>query len=169
MNIDIKELLDDDAFDPEKLFNEEEYSTLIINREGFDKKQNSTADLLEALLDKEISRPESEAIFLKLKEMNAQALLVNAISSAQRTNEKAILTAACWESGLDFTNDILFFVELACSEDFRLAMEALTVVEQCEGPVESQVISRAMSIAGKATGNAELITDLKEIIRSKAA
>ena len=168
MNIDIKELLDDDAFDPEKLFNEEEYSTLIINREGFDKKQNTTADLLEALLDKDISRPESEAIFLKLKEMNAQALLVNAIRSAQRTNEKAILAAACWESGLDFTKDILFFVELACSEDFRLAMEALTVVEQCDGPVDAAVISRAMSIAGKATGNAELITDLKEIIRSKA-
>lgn len=33
----IEELLDDDALDPKKLFNEEEYSTLIIGREGFNK------------------------------------------------------------------------------------------------------------------------------------
>ena len=51
--MDIKELLDEDAFDPEKLFNEKEYSTLIIKRDGFSKKENSSADLIEGLLDKE--------------------------------------------------------------------------------------------------------------------
>jgi hypothetical protein len=63
----IKELLDEDAFDPKKLFDEEEYSTLIIAREGFSKKDNTAADLLEGLLEKGITRQESEAIFLKLK------------------------------------------------------------------------------------------------------
>ena len=52
----IKELLDEDAFDPKKLFNEEEYSTLIIAREGFSKKENNAADLIESLLEKEITR-----------------------------------------------------------------------------------------------------------------
>ena len=66
----IKELLDEDAFDPKKLFDEEEYSTLIIAREGFSKKDNTAADLLEGLLEKGITRQESEAIFLKLKESN---------------------------------------------------------------------------------------------------
>ena len=64
----IKELLDEDAFDPKKLFDEEEYSTLIIAREGFSKKDNTAADLLEGLLEKGITRQEREAIFLKLKE-----------------------------------------------------------------------------------------------------
>lgn len=122
---------------------------------------------MEALLDKEITRPESEAVFLKLKDTNSQALLINSIKNAQRTYEKAILATACWESGLDFTKDILFFVQLACSEDFRLSMEALTVVEQCEGTIDGHTLARAMTIAEQATGNAELINDLKEIIRSK--
>src|SRR4051812_45692353 len=112
MNDDIvKELLDDDAFDPKKLFNEEEYSTLIIKRDGFNKKENNAADLLEGLLEKEITRQESEAIFLKLKENNSVDLMVDAIKKAQRTEEKTILTAACWETGLDFSDHFLFFTE----------------------------------------------------------
>ena len=94
----IKELLDEDAFDPKKLFDEEEYSTLIIAREGFSKKDNTAADLLEGLLEKGITRQESEAIFLKLKENNSVELMVDAIKKAQRIEEKTILTAACWES-----------------------------------------------------------------------
>src|SRR6476620_228756 len=103
--MDIKELLDEDAFDPEKLFNEEEYSTLIINREGFSKKENTAADLIEDLLEKGITRAESEEIFKKIKDTNAGDLLVNAIRQAQRTDDKTKLVAACWECGLDFSKD----------------------------------------------------------------
>ena len=87
----IKELLDEDAFDPQKLFDEEEYSTLIIAREGFSKKDNTAADLLEGLLEKGITRQESEAIFLKLKESNSVELMVDAIKKAERIDEKIIL------------------------------------------------------------------------------
>ena len=77
MNTDIvNELLDDDAFDPKKLFNQDEYSTLLIKREGFSKSQNSTADLLEGLLKQNITRSESEIIFSKLKEVNAGKLIL---------------------------------------------------------------------------------------------
>lgn len=168
MNIDIKELLDEEEFDPKKLFNEEEYSTLIINREGFNKKQNTAADLIEGLLDKEITREQSEEIFTKLKDSNAHQLLVNSIKSADRTEEKAILTAACWESGLDFTNDFLFFVELACSDDFKLSLEALTVVENCEGTIDENTLTKALEKAQSAnTKNAVLIDDLISNIKQR--
>ncbi len=168
--MDIKELLDDDAFDPKKLFNEEEYSTLIIKREGFSKKENNTADLLEGLLDKEITRIESEAIFLKLKEMKANAMLVEAIKKADRTHEKALLAAACWESGLDFTNDFLFFTQLACSDDFQLAIEAQTVVENCEGMIDEHTLSKALEIAeASKSKNKELVNDLIENIKQRVA
>jgi hypothetical protein len=166
----IDELLDDEAFDPKKLFDEKNYSTLIIDREGFNKKQNETADLLGALLDPKITRPESEEIFKSLKEANAQQLLVEAIQSVKTAGEKAILIAACWESGLDFTGHYLFFTELAGSEDFRLAMEALTVVENCEGSLDEKTVNEALRIArnGKNT-NASLKEDLITIIKSHQA
>lgn len=166
----VEELLDDDAFDPKKLFNEEEYSTLIIGREGFSKKENSTADLLEALMDKEISRQESESIFSKLKETNSQKVMMEAIQSAQRISEKTILVAACWECGLDFTPYFADFVTLATHEDFQLALEALSVVESCEGLLDGQTISNALKIAESATHpNKELIRDLIDNIKSRIA
>lgn len=166
----IKELLDEDAFDPKKLFDEEEYSTLIIAREGFSKKDNTAADLLEGLLEKGITRQESEAIFLKLKESNSVDLMVNAIKKADRIDEKTILTAACWESCLDFTNHFLFFVELTCHDNFLLSLEALTVVEYCEGTVDEPTLTKAMLIAQNAkSNNKELINDLIENIKSRIA
>lgn len=167
--MDIKELLDEDAFDPEKLFNEEEYSTLIINREGFSKKENASADLIEALLEKDLSREESEALFLKLKTGNADKLLVDAIKKAARVEEKTKLVAACWECGLDFSSHFLLFVELACHDDFQLALEALSVVESSEGVIGEDTLQTAMEIALAAKSkNPQLVSDLIENLKSRS-
>jgi hypothetical protein len=157
--MEIKELLDDENNDPKKYFNEEEYSTLYVNREGFSKKDNETADLIEALLDKGITRPELEEIFSKLKEKKAGNMLIDSIKSADRISEKTKLVAACWESGLDFTNDILFFTELCCSADFALAMEALTVVENIEGLVPEETLVKAIAIAQDCKSNNTSISE----------
>jgi len=166
--MDIKELLDDENPDPEKFFNEEEYSTLIVNREGFNKKDNDIADLVESILDKEISRAELEVIFSKLKEKNAKAILIESIKKAGIVSEKTKLTAACWESGLDFTDDILFFTELACSNDFALAMEALTVVENIEGAIPENTLSKAIELAQNCKStNKDILEDLVNSLKQR--
>ena len=165
-----EELLDEDAFDPEKLFNEEEYSTLIIGREGFSKKENSTADLIEALLEKDISRQESEAVFSKLKETNSQKVMMDALHTAQRTSERTKIAAACWECGLDFTPYFLDFVKLATHDDFQLALEALSVIESSEGVLNEQVLTQALEIAQSAKSkNPDLVNDLIENIKLRIA
>jgi len=167
MSVNIKELLDDEEFDPKKLFNEEEYSTVIINREGFSRKDNTTADLIESLLDKEMSREEKEAVFAKLKDAKARQLLMSAITQATRTDDKVMLTAACWESGLDFTGDYYFFVDLACNDDFQLSLEALTVVENCD-TVDKNTLERSLERAKTGSQkNPELANDLMEDIRRR--
>lgn len=164
----VKELLDEDAFDPKKLFNEEEYSTLIIKRDGFNKKENNAADLLEGLLEKEITRAESEEIFLKLKESNSVEIMVDAIKKAQRVEEKTILAAACWESCLDFTNHFLFFAELACNDNLLLSLEGLTVVENCEGTIDESTLTKALEIAQNSKSkNKELVEALIANIKSR--
>ncbi|MDO8999099.1 MAG: hypothetical protein Q7W45_04990 [Bacteroidota bacterium] len=164
----VNELLDEDAFDPKKLFNEEEYSTLIIARDGFSKKENNAADLLEGLLEKGVTRQESEEIFLKLKESNSVELMINAIKKAERIEEKIILTAACWEACLDFTKHFLFFVELSCNDNFLLAMEGLTVVENIEGTIDEITLTKALEIAQNTKSkNKELVSDLIENIKQR--
>jgi hypothetical protein len=166
--MDIKELLDEDAFDPEKLFNEKEYSTLIINRDGFSKKENSTADLIESLLEKEISREESEEIFSKLKATANPAMLVDAIKNSHRIEEKTKLVAAAWECGLDFSAYFLFFVDLACHDDFQLALEALSVVESTEVLPSHDLAVHALEIAKTAKSkNPQLVSDLIHNLNSR--
>lgn len=163
-----EELLDEEAFDPKKLFNEEEYSTLIIGREGLTKKENSTADLLEALLEPGISRQESEAIFSKLKEANAQKMLVDAIYAAEKVSEKTLLAAACWECGLDFSEYFLDFVKLSTHDHFQLALEALSVVESSEGLQSEEILTKALEMAQAAdSANPDLLADLIDNIKSR--
>ncbi|MBA3663317.1 MAG: hypothetical protein H0W61_03790 [Bacteroidetes bacterium] len=167
--MNIKELLDDENLDPEKLFDENEYSTLLVNREGFNKKENDIADLIESLLEPEIDRAELEAIFSKLKEKNARGILIESIKKAGKVEEKTKLAAACWETGLDFTNDILFFTELACSNNFALAMEALTVVENIEGVIAEETLSKTIEIAQNCKSpNTSITEDLINNLRQRA-
>ena len=164
----IDELLDESAFDPKKLFNEEEYSTLLIKRDGFTNKQNTAADLIEDLMEPNNTRQENEAIFLKIKETNAGAMLVNALKTVQKPSERAILAAACWECGLDFSGEFLFFAQLTCNHDFKVAFEALTVVENCEGTIDEDSLQKALAMAEKSDSpHRDLIAGLIENIKAR--
>jgi hypothetical protein len=165
-----KDFLEEENSDPKKYFNEKEYNTIIVNRKGFSKKQNEMADLVTELLGKELNREETENIFKQLKEGNAQPLLVEAIRNVKKNEDKARLCAACWESGLDFTSYFLFFAELSCHENFLLAMEALTVVENVPGKITEEELKKALIKARESkNGNKDIIADLEENIRSRMA
>lgn len=164
------ELVNEEAFSQDKLFDDSQFSTLIVNREGFNKRENSTADLIESLLEKGNTRQEDEQIFAKLKEAGAGPMLVNAISAAKRTEEKIKLTAACWESGLDFTPFFLDFVALTMDKDFQLALEALSVVESIEGQLDETTLTKALQITESVhSPNTELVNDLISTIKSRIA
>lgn len=166
----VEELLDEEAFDPKKLFNEEEYSTLIISRDGMSKKDNTTADFIEALLEEKNSRQENEEIYSKLKEAKAQKMLVESIHAANKTQDKTKLIAACWECGLDFSEYFLDFVKLSIHPDFQIALEALSVVESCDSPLNETVLTSALEIAESGTSaHVELLNDLIANIKNRIA
>jgi hypothetical protein len=159
--MEVKELLDDDALDPKKFFNEKEYSTLIINRDGFSKKENDAADLVMSVIDKDRNREESDQLFTALKEAKAGKLLVEAIRNTDSSEKKAKLISACWECGLDFRQDFLFFVELACHQDFQVALEALSVVENIDAKIDHEILAKAVDITRTSKkGQSELIAGL---------
>ncbi|MCE3225860.1 MAG: hypothetical protein K0S32_411 [Bacteroidetes bacterium] len=161
-------LEDDEPIDPKKFFDEKEYSTLIVGRDGFSKKQNDTADLIETLLSKDVTRKEAEEIFSKLKDLNAQAMMVKALEESTSEKNKAKICAACWESGLDFTPYFLLFTEFACGSDFSLAMEALTVVENMEGNINELELTKGLELVQNSKSpNAGILEDLATNIRQR--
>jgi hypothetical protein len=121
---------EEEGIDPKKFFDEKQYSTLIINRDGFSKKENTSADLIEGLLEKGRTRAEHEAVFAELKKLNAGRMLIDAISSAKNSAQRKILISACWESGIDFSDHFMYFAELVLNGDFETSLEALTVIEE---------------------------------------
>ena len=165
--MEIDELFDDDSFDPEKLFDENQYSTLIIDREGFSKKQNSTADLIESLLEPHLTRAESEEIFAELKKANAQQMMVKAIGTTRGDAQKKALTAACWECGLDFSPHFVFFAELVCNSGFEVAMEAFTVIQEMENKPSREEIGAVEEIISKQPEPANaMVPELESYIKS---
>lgn len=168
--MDIKELLDDEGANPKKFFDKKEYNTIFVGRDGFSPSVSRIADMITDLLDRDLKREEQEEIFTKLKAGNAQDLLMEAISNLKKTEDKALICAACWESGLDFSKNLLYFTRLACDPDFSLSMEALTVVENMESKIEEKELAQAMNIALSAQdGNKQIIEDLISALKSKMA
>jgi hypothetical protein len=164
----LDELLDDDAFRHERLFNDKEFNTIVIDRDGFSKKENEAADLVANLTDPGLSRAEKDDIYSRLKELNAQKVLVEGIKSTELLGDQAVLTAACWESGLDFSAYYLFFTALAVSGDFQLSMEAFTVLENCETGPGDTVLKDALQLLEKSPQVHNTIRlDLEELIRSR--
>jgi hypothetical protein len=109
-----------------------------------------------------------EAIFAQLKEMNAVDMLVNTIKETKDFEQQAILTEACWESGLDFKDHYLFFVTLACSDHFNLAHEAITVLEYNETRPGDDVIQSALQILNNAkSSQTVLIEELRSLLTGK--
>lgn len=164
----MKELLDDESFDPKKLFNKEEYNTVIISREGLTEKQSEQADLIESLLEPNLDREKKEQILAELKKVKANAILLNAIESCERPHDQAMLIAACWECGLDFSAHFFNFVQLACNADFSVAMEALTVVESCEEKIEEEILTKSLLfVRNNKSPNGDLIADLLNNIEQR--
>ncbi len=152
--------------DPAKLFDEKEYSTIIIGGEGASKKDSNNADYVTILVSNRSSREEKDEALKLLKENNAQAFMLSAITKTKNPEQKALLIAACWETGLDFSKDYLFFIDLICHENFVVSFEAFTVIQEMEAEIDRDTLTKALDALNKCTtGNEITLNDAKELIQ----
>ena len=107
--------------------------------------------------------------FLKT-EPKAVDLLMTAISEAGPVDKKKLLTA-CWEADLDCTPYIDMFAKIVMNDDFPIAMEALTSIENMHGLISvaqaESLLNRIMEIypAQADTPKGHLLGDLIELLR----
>lgn len=162
----VDELLDEQSLDPKKLFDANEFSTVLVNREGFTNKENSVADLMLEIIERSKQMVDTFDAFVKLKALKASSEMIQVIKQSGETENLARLVAICWESGVDFSQHITFFSALVCHPDYAVAIEALTVIEQCEGPFNSNDLQAALKLISHAkTSNTGLVNDLIDIIK----
>ncbi len=165
----MKELLNEEEFNPEKLFDKENYNTLTIAiNDGAAQYKEQDVDLIISLFDENLSREERDEKLFQVKKHNLQNLLIKAITEADNNEDKAKLLSICWECALDFKENFLFFIEEACNPDYMTAFEALTVATNIEEVNNEEVLTKAiLIIENSKTIHPQIAEDLKTNILSR--
>ena len=136
-----------DSFEEEnqKYFDEKQYRTIIVGKDGL-KSNDDIAEAIEAISEDKIGAEERDELLQHLKASQPKSALLKAINEANSNEKRARLIAACWEMDVDCRDEFLFFVEYACSDDFNVALEALTVVESIENAIGKERLDEAHKI-----------------------
>ena len=80
-----------------------------------------------------------------LRNAKAQQFLVDLLAMKKYQKYRKELIMACWESGLDFSAHLIFFVDLVVNCEYPEAMEAITVIDEMHNLQDIQSVSLAIS------------------------
>lgn len=163
----MKELMEDGALDPEKLFDEKKFNTIIVGKEGNVKQSADIEDAMLVLLSDQTTRDDKDNALRLLKDKKAAAALVTAIQNAEEPADKAKLIAACWETGLDFSAHYAFFAGLIASGDYAAGLEAYTVLETSESDPSKDILNKALEILQSAKDQNGLVKDAIALTQQK--
>ncbi|MCK4919490.1 MAG: hypothetical protein KAS71_00500 [Bacteroidales bacterium] len=70
------------------------------------------------------------SFFRDLKLQDSVPAFVQVLKESKELPEFSSLVSAAWENGLDYSEHLEFFINLILDEDFIIAMESFTVVEE---------------------------------------
>lgn len=150
--------------DPKKLFDEKEYSTIIIGSEGMSKLDTTNADDITTLISARSTREEKDEALINLKKNKAQDFIMQAIFKTKKLDHKALIVSACWETGLDFSNYYLDFIDLINHSDFVVSLEAFTVIQEMETPIDTETLKKSLEkLSANKTPN-QSVLDAIELI-----
>lgn len=65
-----------------------------------------------------------------LKDKSSARIISSAIRENRHRGNLSRIVAACWQNGLDYSADIDLFIDLVIEEDYEVALEAFTVVQE---------------------------------------
>jgi ABC-type Fe3+-citrate transport system substrate-binding protein len=136
--------------DFKKYFDSKNYITKIIGVEEEKEEQGKlikTEDKISKiinLLTDPANKSFKEATLLNLKKEKGGDLLLLAIASPKADKNRHQLVAACWESEINFSKYLPFFILLALDTDYLVSLEAMTVISTMEGPFEKDTLNNAI-------------------------
>ena len=156
-----------------KFFDPKQYNTMLVNKDGqMEFKEDKITNLIALLTDpegKELKRDVLNA--LRENQKTSIPMLLEAIKSDKSLEHRHIVIAACWEAELNFSNYLSFFTQLALTEDYLPAVEAMTVVENMAGPFNKKEVHESIEMIQSFldknnTEKAPLLKELLVILQS---
>jgi len=109
-----------------------------------------------------------------LKDPKVLPVLINEIQNPENKEYQRILVSACWESSINCSAYLPFFIDLAIISDYLICLECLTVIENMEGPFELKELNEAIEKVKNAAdedeeGKFELLNSIWEVLVDKRA
>ena len=133
--------------DLKKYFDSKEYATTIVgasNEVTMPLENEDKISSLISLLTDPSNKDIKEEALITLKKEKGGDLLLKAIASPKSKNNRHILVAACWESEINFSKFLPFFILLALDNNYLISLEAITTIENMEGPFDEKQLKDAI-------------------------
>jgi hypothetical protein len=134
--------------DLKKYFDTNQYITTIVGEQDT---VTMTAPVTEdkittliSLLTDPSNKDVKEETLITLKKENAGEVLLQAIASPKSIASRHLLVAACWESEINFSKYLPFFILLALDKNYLISLEAITTIENMEGPFIEKDVKEAI-------------------------
>jgi hypothetical protein len=74
-----------------------------------------------------------------LKQKSVRIEIIRALKNQKYEKIHQVLLASCWQSGLDYSEYLDFFVDIFISGSFEIAFEAYTVIESMEAELDQNI------------------------------
>ncbi len=108
-----------------------------------------------------------------LKAEGAASYLVSGLKNQRYRPIRQQITAACWQSGMDFSHELLLFTKMLVRDDYATALEAFTVIEnnvEDSDPAEIGKIRDMINGALPETPDSKkkLLKEMLNVLRQKA-
>lgn len=169
--------------DLKKYFDPEKYITKIVSATDTEEEEIAVEDApvkggkvanLISLLTDPANKEFKEKTLLTLKKDKGEELLLLAIATAEAKEKRHLLVAAAWESEINFSKYLPFFIILALDPDYLVSLEAITVISTMEGPFNKDHVTEGIKKVKAAKQNisnervvllTDLIVTLEDFIR----
>lgn len=108
-------------------------------------------------------------LFIDLKHENSVDQLIKELKNEADLDILVRLVASCWQNGLNYSEHLPYFVQLIIDQEFQIAFEAFTVVENMYGKINYDIEATLLEKIEKSIPLAEerkqyLLKGLLEII-----
>lgn len=98
-------------------------------------------ELLNSNPEKEIE-DEIKNLLATIKDKETIASFIQAIEDKKYQPILKSLLMACWQNGLDFSNYLPVFVDIVINENWEIAFEAFTIIDNLEFLPEQEIIDK---------------------------
>lgn len=113
-----------------------------------------------------------KSIFIDLKDPRAAAIMTEIIDSPDFTSDKAFFVSTCWQSKVDYSEYLGFFVDIVIGDEMTTSIEALTVIEEMLGPFDETELMDSLDRVHEyldfpTNENEALVSALPELLQSR--